>query len=146
MSVVRLNSTLKSLGIIRRGNEELAVEEYRQRLRVKTPSLAQGIVNLSGGNQQKAIIARWLMNKPKILFLDEPTQGIDIGTKNEIYDIIDTLAKSGVSILMVSSEMQEIIRLCDRIVVLYEGRVTGEVTHEEATENTVMYYMSGKTA
>ena len=73
------------------------------------------------------------MNKPQILFLDEPTQGIDIGAKNEIYDIIDTLAKSGVSIVMVSSEMQETIRLCDRIVILYEGRVTGEVTHEEAT-------------
>jgi len=146
MSIVWLNGTHKSMAMIRLRDEELAVEEYQKRLRVKTPSLSQRIVNLSGGNQQKAIIARWLMNKPRILLLDEPTQGIDISTKNEIYDIIDTLSSSGVSIVMVSSEMQETIRLCDRIIVLCEGRVTGEVTHEDATENTVMYYMAGKTA
>ena len=146
MSIVRLNSTLGSLGLIRRREEEGSAEEYRKRLRVKTPSLSQRIVNLSGGNQQKAIIARWLMNKPKILFLDEPTQGIDIGAKNEIYDIIDTLAKSGVSVVLVSSEMQEIIRLSDRIVVLYDGQVTGEVTHEEATEQRIISGMAGQSA
>jgi len=146
MSIVRLNSTLRCLGLIRSKAEEREAEEYRQRLRVKTPSLSQRIVNLSGGNQQKAIIARWLMNKPRILFLDEPTQGIDIGAKNEIYDIIDTLAKSGVSVVMVSSEMQETIRLCDRIIVLYEGHVTGEVTHDEATEQRIISGMAGQTA
>ncbi|NLF26617.1 MAG: sugar ABC transporter ATP-binding protein [Clostridiales bacterium] len=146
MSIVRLNSALGCLGLIRRRAEEREAEEYRQRLRVKTPSLSQRVVNLSGGNQQKAIIARWLMNKPRILFLDEPTQGIDVGAKNEIYDIIDTLAGSGVSVVMVSSEMQETIRLCDRIIVLYEGRVTGEIAHDEATEQRIISGMAGQTA
>ena len=83
------------------------------------------------------------MNNPRILFLDEPTQGIDVGAKNEIYEIIDQLAASGVSVIMVSSEMQENISLCDRIVVLYEGRVTGTVAHKDATEHNIIRYMSG---
>ncbi|MEG2710510.1 MAG: sugar ABC transporter ATP-binding protein [Clostridia bacterium] len=146
MTIVWLNSLLKCLGIIRAGKEHDAAQTYRDKLRVKTPSLAQRIDNLSGGNQQKTVIARWLMNQPKILFLDEPTQGIDVGAKNEIYDIIDTLAKSGVSVVMVSSEMQENMSLCDRIVILYEGRVTGEVYHADATEKNIITYMAGQSA
>ncbi len=144
MTIVWLNSLLKSLGIINNRSENKNAQEYREKLRVKTPNLEQKIVNLSGGNQQKAIIARWLMNEPKILFLDEPTQGIDVGAKNEIYEIIDNLAATGVSVVMVSSEMQENISLCDRIVVLYEGRITGEVRHEDANEKSVMALMSGQ--
>ena len=143
MTMVWLNSLLKALGLINGQQEAKMAQDYRERLRVKTPSLEQRVSNLSGGNQQKTIIARWLMNGPKILFLDEPTQGIDVGAKNEIYEIIDQLAASGVSVVMVSSEMQENISLCDRIVVLYEGRVTGELMHDEATEQSVMTYMSG---
>ncbi len=144
MTIVWLNSTLKSLGLINRKSEAQHAQTYRERLRVKTPSLEQRIVNLSGGNQQKAIIARWLMNEPKILFLDEPTQGIDVGAKNEIYEIIDELAASGVSVVMVSSEMQENISLCDRIVVLYEDKITGTIRHSEANEKSVMALMSGQ--
>ena len=144
MTIVWLNSTLKSLGLINSKSEAEHAQAYRERLRVKTPSLEQRIVNLSGGNQQKAIIARWLMNEPKILFLDEPTQGIDVGAKNEIYEIIDELAASGVSVVMVSSEMQENISLCDRIVVLYEGKITGTIRHSEANEKSVMALMSGQ--
>ena len=144
MTIVWLNSTLKSLGLINSKSEAEHAQAYRERLRVKTPSLEQRIVNLSGGNQQKAIIARWLMNEPKILFLDEPTQGIDVGAKNEIYEIIDELAASGVSVVMVSSEMQENISLCDRIVVLYEGKITGTIRHEQANEKSVMALMSGQ--
>ena len=143
MTMVWLNGLLKALGMIPGRQENRLAAEYRDRLRVKTPSLEQKISNLSGGNQQKAIIARWLMNNPKILFLDEPTQGIDVGAKNEIYEIIDQLAASGVSVVMVSSEMQENISLCDRIIVLYEGRLTGEVMHEDATEQRVITHMSG---
>ena len=143
MTMVWLNSILKALGMINGRQEQQMAQEYREQLRVKTPSLEQQITNLSGGNQQKTIIARWLMNKPKILFLDEPTQGIDVGAKNEIYEIIDQLAASGVSVVMVSSEMQENISLCDRIIVLYEGRFTGELMHEEATEQSIMTHMSG---
>ena len=145
MSAVWLNGLLKALGIIPARQEHRLALEYRDRLRVKTPSLDQKITNLSGGNQQKAIIARWLMNAPRILFLDEPTQGIDVGAKNEIYEIIDTLAASGVSVIMVSSEMQENISLCDRILVLYEGSLTGELTHAEANEQRIITHMSGLT-
>ena len=144
MTIVWLNSLLKSLGIINNKKENEIAQSYREKLRVKTPSLEQGIVNLSGGNQQKTIIARWLMNEPKILFLDEPTQGIDVGAKNEIYEIIDQLASSGVSVVMVSSEMTENISLCDRIVVLYEGKITGTIRHADANEKSVMALMSGQ--
>lgn len=144
MTIVWLNNLLKSLGIINRKTEAKNAQAYREKLRVKTPSLEQRIVNLSGGNQQKTIISRWLMNEPKILFLDEPTQGIDVGAKNEIYEIIDHLAESGVSIVMVSSEMQETISLCDRIIVLYEGETTGTLRHSEVNEKSIMALMSGQ--
>lgn len=144
MSIVYLKKILWRIGLVKRREERIKALEYKEKLRVKTPSMEQKIVNLSGGNQQKAIIARWLMNDPKILFLDEPTQGIDIGAKNEIYDIIDTLAAEGVSIIVVSSEMQETIGLCDRVLVMYEGQVTGEVLHEDMCQEVLMTYMSGK--
>lgn len=144
MTIVWLNNLLKSLGLINKKEEVRHAQDYREKLRVKTPSLEQRIVNLSGGNQQKTIIARWLMNEPKILFLDEPTQGIDVGAKNEIYEIIDQLAASGVSVVMVSSEMQENISLCDRIVVLYEGKITGTIRHAQADDKSVMALMSGQ--
>lgn len=144
MSIVHLNSRLSGLGLIPVRDEERITDEYRVKLRIKTPSLNQRIVNLSGGNQQKTIIARWLMNQPQVLFLDEPTQGIDIGAKAEIYEIIDSLAKEGVSIILVSSEMQEMIRLCDRIIILYEGQVVEEVLHSEATEQRIVSGMAGQ--
>lgn len=145
VSVVNLRYIRGKLGFLSKRMEEEKVKEYAARLSIKTPTLEQKITKLSGGNQQKAIIARWLMNNPRILFLDEPTQGIDVGTKTEIYKIIDSLAKMGLSIVMVSSEMVENISLCDRIIVMYEGRVTGEVMHAEAAEDRIMTYASGQT-
>jgi len=144
VSVVNLRYIRGKLGFLSKKMEEAKVLDYTTRLNIKTPTLEQKITKLSGGNQQKAIIARWLMNNPKILFLDEPTQGIDVGTKTEIYKIIDSLAKMGLSIVMVSSEMVENISLCDRIIVMYEGRVTGEILHKEATEDRIMTYASGQ--
>ena len=144
MTIVYLKQILKALEIIKNKKELAIAREYKDRLRVKTPSLEQSIINLSGGNQQKAIIARWLMSSPRILFLDEPTQGIDIGAKNEIYDIIDKLAEQGVSVVVVSSEMQETIGLCDRVIVMYEGKVSGEVMHNEISQELLMTYMSGQ--
>lgn len=122
--------TLNKFDFLNSGKEYKIADDYSKRLRIKTPSLDQKIVNLSGGNQQKAVIARWLMTNPKILFLDEPTQGIDIGAKNEIDSIIEELAENGVSIVVVSSEMQETIGICDRVLAMYEGRMTGELTLE----------------
>ena len=130
--------------LLNRGKEYRLADDYSKRLRIKTPSLDQKIVNLSGGNQQKAVIARWLLNNPKILFLDEPTQGIDIGAKNEIYSIIEELAANGVSVVVVSSEMQETIGSRDRVLVMYEGRITGELSHAEISQEVLMTYMSGK--
>ncbi|RIE05551.1 sugar ABC transporter ATP-binding protein [Candidatus Cryosericum terrychapinii] len=107
-------------------------------LRVKTPSLATLIENLSGGNQQKVIVARWLLTQPDILILDEPTRGIDVGTKYEIYSIIADLAKKGKTIIMISSEMPELIGMSDRIMVMCEGRVTGILDGKEATQERIM--------
>lgn len=144
VSIVGFRQALNQFGFLNSGKEYRIAREYSDRLKIKTPSLDQKIINLSGGNQQKAIIARWLLNNPKILFLDEPTQGIDVGAKNEIYNIIEELAKKGVSVVVVSSEMQETIGLCDRVLVMYEGRLTGELMHEELSQEALMSYMSGK--
>ena len=113
-------------------------EDMRQRLRVRTPDLEEAIVNLSGGNQQKVLIARWLLTNPKILILDEPTRGIDVGAKAEIHRLISQLAGQGVAVLMISSEMPEILGMSDKIVVMHEGRVTGIVPRAEADQVKIM--------
>lgn len=112
--------------------------DYIERLRIKTPSVKQIVENLSGGNQQKVVIAKWLATNPRILLLDEPTRGIDINAKNEIYRLISDLAKAGLAILMVSSELPEIMAIADRIIVLSEGKQTAEFTSSEATEELIM--------
>jgi len=117
--------------------------EYIDKLRIKTPSVEQLIENLSGGNQQKVILARCLMNEPKILLMDEPTQGIDIGAKEEIYHLIDQLVQSGMSVIMVSSEMQETISLCDRVLVMHGGKITGELVHADVTDEKILKCASG---
>ncbi|MCI8591522.1 MAG: sugar ABC transporter ATP-binding protein [Lachnospiraceae bacterium] len=142
ISIVFLKKTLNRLGLNPGGKERQIAREFVSRLNIKTPGIDQKIVNLSGGNQQKAVIARWLVEKPDILFLDEPTQGIDVGAKDEIYGIINDLSKNGTSIIMVSSEMQENLSLCDRVITLYEGRVTGEIRRSELSEERMMAGMS----
>jgi len=115
-------------------------EKSIEKLRVKTPSSKELIKNLSGGNQQKVLLARWLLTQPEILLLDEPTRGIDVGAKFEIYTIILELAKQGKSIIMISSEMPEILGMSDRIMVMCEGRLTGILDREKATEQEIMRY------
>ena len=104
----------------------------------KTPSQEQIIGNLSGGNQQKVMIGRWLATNPKILILDEPTRGVDVGAKAEIYAIMNELVKQGMSIIMISSELPEIINMSDRVYVMCDGQVTGCLGHEEATQERIM--------
>ena len=116
------------------GNSTIA-GDYVRRLRVKTPSLHQLISKLSGGNQQKVVLARWLATKPKVLILDEPTRGIDVGAKAEIYALIEALAREGIGILLISSELPEILRLSDRIVCMQNGRITGELLSRRQTKN-----------
>jgi len=112
-------------------------------LRVKASSPQTITGTLSGGNQQKVVLGKWLLTNPKVLFLDEPTRGIDVGTKQEIYANINALAKQGLAIVMVSSELPEIIGLSDRILVLHEGKLAGEFTRAEATPERVMAAATG---
>jgi inositol transport system ATP-binding protein len=119
-------------------------EHQRQALAVRTPSLDQLILNLSGGNQQKVLIARWMLTEPDILILDEPTRGIDVGAKSEIHKLMSKLAQNGKAIIMVSSEMPEILGMSDRIVVMHEGEKTGELTRAEATQEKILELASGE--
>ncbi len=143
MSVAE-NTTLASLanvvrgGLISRRRERELAAGFVQRLGVKTPSLDQIIRNLSGGNQQKVVLAKWLAARPRVLLLDEPTRGIDLGAKREIYATIDRLAHEGLGVLMASSELPEVLGVADRIVVLCEGRIAGEYLRGEATEEALL--------
>jgi len=118
-------------------------QEQVKRLNIKTPSLDQIVNNLSGGNQQKVLIARWLLTNPDILILDEPTRGIDVGAKAEIHRMMSQLAKQGKAIIMISSELPEIIGMSDRILVMHEGRITGELKRNEATQERIISYATG---
>jgi len=123
---------------VRRRLERAIATGFVEKLRVRTPSLEQEVGKLSGGNQQKVVLARWLAAKPKILILDEPTRGIDVGAKAEIYHLIDDLANQGLGIMLISSELPEILGLSDRIYVMQQGRITGELAAADATEEAVL--------
>ena len=146
---VKQNSTLASLerisklGVINKNEEIKSAQRYVRELRTKTPSLEQRVGNLSGGNQQKVVLAKWLLTQPKVLFLDEPTRGIDVGAKVEIYNIMNDLVDQGVCVVMISSELPEVLGMSDRIVVIHEGRLTGSFKRDEATEEKVIYYATG---
>lgn len=138
------NSTMAALEnfvsglFINKKSENKIAQEYVDSLATKTPGVDQLVVNLSGGNQQKVVIAKWLIRNCDILIFDEPTRGIDVGAKNEIYKLMNRLAEEGKSIIMISSEMTEILRMSDRIVVMCEGKKTGEIGIEEASQETIM--------
>ncbi len=143
---VRTNMTLATLralsrfGFVRGGDERAAVNNYIRRFSIRTPSQEQMVVNLSGGNQQKVVLSKWLMMQPRIMIMDEPTRGIDVGAKSEIFDLMHQLAQSGISILLISSEFPELLAMCDRIVCMTEGRVTGELSRDEASLEALMHY------
>lgn len=145
---IRENTTIASLdkisrnGVIEKEKEVLVSEDYRKKMRTKTNSIYQNVGSLSGGNQQKVVLSKWLMTEPDILFLDEPTRGIDVGAKYEIYTIIEEMAASGKCICIISSELPEIIGMCDRIYTMNEGRMTGEVLREDATQEVLMSLMT----
>lgn len=149
MMDIKENITLASLNKIAsisgiNENEEIkAANYYVDALKIKTPSIEQKTMNLSGGNQQKVVIAKWLMAAPKVLILDEPTRGIDVGAKYEIYNIMNDLVEQGVSIIMISSELPEILGMSDRILVMHEGKLTGELDWKESSQEDVMYYATG---
>ena len=138
------NTTIASVddfihaGLINDGAMRNSSAEFNTKLRTKTPSMEQLLKNLSGGNQQKVIIARWLMKNADIFIFDEPTRGIDVGAKSEIYNLMDELVSQGKSIIMISSELPEVLRMSDRILVMCEGRKTGELDISEATQENIM--------
>jgi ribose transport system ATP-binding protein len=133
-------------GFLNVAAERDATAEMIKRLNVKTPSEHQVVQYLSGGNQQKVVLGKWLALKPKLLLMDEPTRGIDVGAKQEIYRLMEQLAESGVAILFVSSEMEEILGMSDRVLVMHEGRISGELSREQLSEEAVMRLATGNVA
>ena len=138
ISVASLNKYIDYGFMLNTKKIDELVEENRKKMNIKTPSGKTLIQSLSGGNQQKVLIGRWLATKPKILILDEPTRGVDVGAKSEIYAIMNELAKGGMTIIMISSELPEIINMSDRVYVFSEGRVTGCLDHSEVTQESIM--------
>ena len=127
-----------SAGLVRTRRERASACQTVDRLSVKTSGIDAAITSLSGGNQQKSIIGRWLLTKPDVLLLDDPTRGIDVGAKAELYKLMDGLCRDGLGIIVTSSELPELLTLCDRILVLCEGRQTGEFVRAEASEQCIM--------
>jgi len=149
---VRENISLAALdrhqtaSLIRRDEEVKLARQLTEQLRIRTPSVEQEVQYLSGGNQQKVILAKWLSLRPRVLVLDEPTRGLDVGAKREIYGLMEELAKEGVAILMISSEFQEILGMSDRVLVMHEGRLAGELPRERLSEESIMHLATGAAA
>jgi len=136
----------QTASLIRRDEEVKLARQLTEQLRIRTPSLEQEVQYLSGGNQQKVILAKWLSLRPRVLVLDEPTRGLDVGAKREIYGLMEELAKEGVAILMISSELQEILGMSDRVLVMHEGRLAGELPRERLSEESIMHLATGAAA
>lgn len=140
ISLCNLKKYENSIKKINKEKESKEIDDYIKKLSVKTPSANQIIKNLSGGNQQKAIIAKWIMISPNILIIDEPTRGIDVGAKKEIYEVLNEIKSLGKAIIMISSDMPEVLGISDRILVMSEGNLSGELSREEATQEKIMKY------
>lgn len=144
---IRINTTMAKMdkvsrfGVIDKDLEVQIANEYKDKMKTKCPSVEQYVGNLSGGNQQKVLLSKWMFADPDILILDEPTRGIDVGAKYEIYCIINKLVKEGKSVIMISSELPEVLGMCDRIYIMNEGKIVGEVNAEEATQEVIMSHI-----
>ncbi len=125
------------------GRRREATQGYIRDLQIKTPSTEQKVRNLSGGTQQKVVLSKWLFTQSRILIFDEPTRGIDVGAKAEIYQLMWKLVAQGIAILMISSELPEVLKMCDRILVMHEGEITGELKQAEATQEKIMALAMG---
>ena len=146
---VQFNLSLPNLkalsiaGFVSASKERTASQATCERLRVKTPSIRQIVGLLSGGNQQKVVLGKWLARSPRVLILDEPTRGVDVGARSEIYGLMDKLAGEGVAIWMISSDLEEVLGMSDRVLVLHEGRLAGELQRDQLTEERVMKLATG---
>jgi putative multiple sugar transport system ATP-binding protein len=133
---------LSRVGLVNDGEEFKVATQYRKEMNIKAPSVAVPTGKLSGGNQQKVVLSKWIYSAPDVLILDEPTRGIDVGAKYEIYTIINRLAAEGKAIIVISSELPELIGICDRIYALSEGRITGELPIEDVTPEALIKLMT----
>ena len=133
---------ISKFSVVQRDKELSLAQKYKEQLRIKTPSLSQLVKNLSGGNQQKVIVAKWLAAEAELIILDEPTRGIDVGAKQEIYRLMNELVKAGKTIMLITSEMEELIGMSDRILVMADGQITGEVSKESFEQELIMAYAS----
>lgn len=129
-------------GLLDENEEFKAAEQFRESMRIKTPDVNRGVITLSGGNQQKVVLSKWMFTEPELLVLDEPTRGIDVGAKYEIYTLINRMAAQGKGVVMISSELPELLGMCDRIYTVCEGRITGDVPRERADQETLMRLMT----
>ena len=145
VALTRLGS-LGRLGVIGRGSERRLASDWAERLQIKFQRLADPVAFLSGGNQQKVVLAKWLATNPKVLIIDEPTRGIDVGTKAEVHRLMSELAGQGLAVLMISSELPEVLGMADRVLVMHEGRLVSELSRDEATEESVVRAATGQEA
>lgn len=137
ISMAKMENIIKH-GVVMPSLEDKYGREYVDKLNISTPSLDTEVQYLSGGNQQKVVIAKWIMQQSNIIFMDEPTRGVDVGAKAEIYELMNEMVKSGKSIIMISSELPEILGMSDRVMVMHDGKIAGELTREEATQEKIM--------
>ena len=142
LSLITIRKISRWMTVIRR-KEQALLKKYIQALAIKLSSPELYVSSLSGGNQQKIVLGKWLATEPDIIFFDEPTRGIDVGAKHEVYLLMDRLRREGKAIIMISSEMPEVVGMCDRVIVMYEGRVTGELSDDKVDQEAIMTYASG---
>ena len=146
MTLAALPDFFSKNGVVNANDEVIAAEEYRKRINVKTASINLAVGSLSGGNQQKVFLAKWMLTQPDVLILDEPTRGIDVGAKYEIYCVINELAKAGKAVIVISSELPEIIGTCDRVYVINNGHIAGEVDSENVSQEGIMKFIMADNA
>jgi rhamnose transport system ATP-binding protein len=144
ISLPMLNRYTNTLGLLRQREEISTAEKFRQRLSIRTPSVLMPVEKLSGGNQQKVMLSKWLNADPRLLILDEPTRGIDVGAKAEVHHMINELASQGMAVIMISSDLPEVLAMSDRVLVMREGRQMGIFDRSEATEERVMAAAMGQ--
>ena len=137
-SLAKLSKVYGAFGIINKEKEHKVADDYVDAMKTKVSSVNQNVGSLSGGNQQKVLLSKWMFTDPQVLFLDEPTRGIDVGAKYEIYQIMNDMLEEGKGIVMISSELPELIGMCDRIYVMHEGKIVGEFSADEVTQEKVM--------
>jgi ribose transport system ATP-binding protein len=135
---------INALGLVNRGAEKIVAKQQCESMRVKAPSVESRVMNLSGGNQQKVVLGKWLALEPKVIIFDEPTRGIDVGAKSEIYRLMGKLADGGVAIIMISSDMEEVLGVADRIAVMHEGRISGFLDKARFSQEAVMRLAVGR--